>query len=96
MIATMKAKDAARSIVGEAGGRLLALSHGVHANPETAYEEYLSARMVADLLDADGRFTIEYGVAGLDTAFTATAGSGPLHLGICEPGRPCTRTWSSS
>lgn len=83
MIAAVKAKDAARSIVGAAGERLLALSHGVHANPETAYEEYLSARMVADLLDADGRFTIDYGVAGLDTAFTATAGSGPLHLGIC-------------
>ena len=77
------AKTAAQSLVGELEQRLVALSHGVHAHPETAYEEHQSARMVADLLDADGRFTVTTGVAGLDTAFTATAGSGPLHLGIC-------------
>ena len=77
------AKDTARSIVAGAEAPLIALSHGVHANPEIAYEEHRSSRMVADLLEADGRFTVRTGVAGLDTAFTATAGSGPLHLGIC-------------
>ena len=79
----MDAKQAAQSVVAKAAQQLIAVSHLVHANPELAYEEHRSARIVADALAVDPRFTVQFGVAGLDTAFTATAGSGPLHLGIC-------------
>jgi amidohydrolase len=61
---------------------LVALSHAVHADAETGFEEHTSSRRVADLLDAGG-FAVEHGVAGLDTAFTARLGTGDLHVGIC-------------
>lgn len=76
-------KAAARSVVTGSADRLVQLSHGIHATPELAFEEFISSRMAADALAADPRFTVTMGVAGLGTAFTATAGSGPLHLGIC-------------
>jgi amidohydrolase len=61
---------------------LVALSHAVHADAETRFEEFTSSRRVADVLDAGG-FSVDLGVAGLETAFTATIGSGDLHVGIC-------------
>lgn len=79
----MDTKAAALDVVTGARDRLITLSHGIHANPELAFEEFISSRMTADALAADPRFTVTMGVAGRETAFTATAGSGPLHLGIC-------------
>ena len=61
---------------------LLALSHAVHGDAEIAYEEHTSSRRVADSLEAGG-FAVRTGVCDLPTAFVATAGSGPLNLGIC-------------
>jgi amidohydrolase len=61
---------------------LLALSHAVHADAEVRFEEHTSSRRVADVL-AGGGFDVDLGVAGLDTAFTATFGTGELHVGIC-------------
>jgi amidohydrolase len=61
---------------------LVALSHAVHGDAELAYEEYTSADRVADALHGRG-FHVEHGVAGLDTAFVAEAGSGPLTVAIC-------------
>ena len=83
MVATRTAKDHATTFVDALAGDLVALSHRVHATPETCYEEHRSSVMVADLLSADPRFTVEFGGAGLETAFVARAGSGPLHLSIC-------------
>jgi amidohydrolase len=77
------AKDTATRVVDNAADALVSLSHRVHATPETCYEEHRSSVMVADALSVDPRFTVRYGVAGLETAFTATAGTGPLHLSIC-------------
>ncbi len=79
----MNTKSAAHATITAATEQLLTLSHGIHANPELAFEEFISSRMAADALAVDPRFTINMGVAGRETAFTATAGSGPLHLGIC-------------
>jgi len=59
-----------------------ALSRSIHAEPELAFAEYRSAAKVANLLEAEG-FEIERGVAGLDTAFTATYGAGELVIGLC-------------
>lgn len=61
---------------------LRALSHSIHAEPELAFAEHRSAAKVADLVEAEG-FQIERGVAGLDTAFTATYGTGKLVIGLC-------------
>ncbi|MDM4719457.1 M20 family metallopeptidase [Micromonospora sp. WMMA1363] len=68
--------------VDRAGDRLLALSRSLHAEPETAFREHRSAAKVSDLLRAEG-FDVETGVGGLDTAFTARYGNGPLVVGLC-------------
>ncbi len=83
MAAPRNAKDTATGTVDRATNALIALSHRVHATPETCYEEHRSSVMVANALVADSRFTVQFGAAGLETAFVATAGSGPLHLSIC-------------
>ena len=61
---------------------LVALSHRVHEANEIRFEERRSADMVASALAGAG-FQVEHGVCGLETAFVATAGSGPLTVGIC-------------
>ena len=77
------AKDVATSRIGADAEALVALSHRVHAHPELAYEEERSAAWVAGVLADDPRFTLTTGVAGLPTAFAATAGTGPLRLAVC-------------
>jgi amidohydrolase len=62
---------------------LLALSHRISENPELAFEEYETAAAVIEVLRAHGGFTIEEKTAGLDTAFSATAGHGSLVIGLC-------------
>src|SRR5207302_4121564 len=76
------AKAAAQKSVSEAEGALVELSHTVHAHPELCFEEERSSAWAADAL-AGGGFNVQAGVADLPTAFVATAGSGPLTLGIC-------------
>lgn len=61
---------------------LVDLSHSIHAEPELAFQEHRSAEKIVSLLAAEG-FEVERGVADLDTAFTATYGSGDLVLGLC-------------
>ncbi|MFE9306204.1 M20 family metallopeptidase [Streptomyces sp. NPDC006706] len=75
-------KERCRDTVTRAQDQVLALSHSLHAEPELAYEEHRSARKIADLAEGAG-FAVERGVCGLPTAFTATAGSGDLAIGIC-------------
>jgi amidohydrolase len=73
---------AIRDAVRGAEQILVGLSHDLHAHPEVAWEEHRSADRVAAHL-ADAGFSIETNYLGLDTAFAARAGSGPLHLVIC-------------
>ena len=61
---------------------LVELSHRVHAANEIRFEERRSSDMVADALARAG-FQVEKGACDLETAFVATAGSGPLTIGIC-------------
>lgn len=61
--------------------RLTHLSHDIHDHPEILFEEHRAATLLADELDEHG-FTVERGVAGLDTAFVATYGSGEPVVGI--------------
>src|ERR1700685_1014966 len=76
------AVKAIRDAVRGAEQNLVGLSHDLHAHPEVAWEEHRSADRVAAHL-ADAGFSIETNYLGLDTAFAARAGSGPLHLVIC-------------
>ncbi|MEJ2854573.1 MULTISPECIES: M20 family metallopeptidase [unclassified Saccharothrix] len=71
-----------RSAVERYSNALVELSHSIHAEPELAFAEHRSAAKVADLLAAEG-FEVERGVAELETAFTASFGSGDLVLGLC-------------
>lgn len=68
--------------VDQAEDRLLALSRSLHAEPETAFREHRSAAKVSGLLREEG-FAVDVGVGGLDTAFTARFGDGPLVVGLC-------------
>jgi amidohydrolase len=76
------ARQAATSAIASASDALVALSHRIHAHPETAWQEEQAARWLTDVL-ADWGYAVTRGVCDLPTAFTATAGSGPLHVGIC-------------
>jgi amidohydrolase len=76
------AKDAAKSGVDDSCDELIELSHRIHANPELKFEEVKSSAWVAEALAGHG-FSVEVGVCDLPTAFVATSGSGPLHIGIC-------------
>lgn len=78
----MDAKTTVRSGVADHRDTLIELSHRIHANPETVWEEERSSRWVAEALEPGG-FAVEMGVCDLPTAFVATAGSGPLTIGIC-------------
>src|SRR5690606_40444942 len=58
------------------------LSHRINAHPELAFEEHETSAAIIAALEA-GRFAVEKGVAGLPTAFVASAGSGDLAIGVC-------------
>lgn len=53
----------------------------IFEHPETALREYRSAAYLADMLEK-GKFTVERGVAGMPTAFTASYGEGFPVIGI--------------
>lgn len=61
---------------------MLDLSHRINANPELAFEEHQTSALLIAALEG-ARFTVEKGVAGLPTAFVASAGTGDLVLGLC-------------
>ena len=74
--------DAMDRALAAATEEVLALSHSIHAEPELAFAEHRSVAKILDTLRAHS-FEIETNVAGLDTAFTASFGSGDLVIGIC-------------
>lgn len=61
--------------------RLIAASHDLHDHPEVAFEERRACALLTEALEEDG-FTVERGVAGLETAFVATFGEGEPVVGI--------------
>lgn len=78
----MDARTAAQKEIDSISNSLIELSRRIHANPEIGFEEEKSSTLVAEALDSAG-FTVEKGICGLPTAFSARAGSGPLHIAIC-------------
>src|SRR5215212_3847664 len=69
------AQAAAVRAIDDAEDDLIALSKFIHDNPEIALEEVRSSAACADFLEKRG-FAVERGVAGLPTAFAASAGTG--------------------
>jgi amidohydrolase len=63
-------------------GDLVALSHSIHAEPELAFDEHRSCAKT-QLLVAERGFEVTKAAGGIDTAFRASFGSGPLVIGVC-------------
>ncbi|RZD90933.1 amidohydrolase [Streptomyces albidoflavus] len=85
---TEQAPRAIREAIGRSVAQeratLTGLNRRIHAHPETAFGEHRAAAWCAELLAARG-FTVSTPAYGLDTAFTATAGSGPVTVAFaCE------------
>jgi amidohydrolase len=74
--------ELATARIAESASELVALSHDLHARPETAFEEHHAAEAITGLLEGAG-FAVRRGVCGLDTAFVATSGTGPVRIGLC-------------
>ncbi len=55
--------------------RLIDISHTLHENPETLFEEHRAAALLTGELDEQG-FDIERGSGGIETAFVARSGTG--------------------
>ena len=74
--------DRVEDAVRRRGTDLVELSHAIHAEPELAFAEYRSCAK-AQALVAERGFEITAAAGGLDTAFRADFGSGPLTVGVC-------------
>ncbi|QYB02679.1 M20 family metallopeptidase [Rhodococcus sp. USK10] len=80
--AAVGAKAAVEDRIRRYERTLLKLSHRIHANPESGFDEYRASEWVADELRSGG-FEVQRGCYDLPTAVRATIGSGPVHVGIC-------------
>ena len=67
--------------IDERAAALCGLSDFLWDHPETSFREKESSGAVMDLLEKEG-FEITRGLAGMETAFSASYGSGSPHIGI--------------
>jgi amidohydrolase len=74
-------KAAVRERVERERDALVGLSRRIHAEPEVMWDEVRASAWTAEALEAAG-FAVSR-PEGLPTAFTARAGQGSLHVGIC-------------
>ncbi|MEZ0353871.1 M20 family metallopeptidase [Mycobacterium sp. pR1184] len=79
---TNTALDSVEDAVRRRGGDLVELSHAIHAEPELAFAEHRSCAKTQALV-AERGFEVTGAPGGLDTAFRADFGSGPLVIGVC-------------
>jgi len=64
-------KERVRVEVDARRDELIQISDTIHANPELSFEEFKAASLLAGVLEENG-FSVERGVAGMETAFIAT------------------------
>jgi amidohydrolase len=81
-MASTPALDRVDDTVQRRSTDLVELSHAIHAEPELAFAEHRSCAK-AQTLVAERGFEITAAAGGLDTAFRADFGSGPLTVGVC-------------
>jgi amidohydrolase len=79
---TNTALDSVEDAVRRRGVDLVELSHAIHAEPELAFAEHRSCAKTQALV-AERGFKVTPAPGGLDTAFRADFGSGPLVVGVC-------------
>ncbi len=78
------AKEQARAAVLAAREELIEISLDIHSHPELALKETRASALLADRLKARG-FAVERGAFGLETAFRARWGEGPVTIAyLCE------------
>ncbi|HTY64992.1 MAG TPA: M20 family metallopeptidase [Acidobacteriota bacterium] len=78
----MDVKAAAKERLESLRSRVMDLSHTIHANPETGFNETRAAAWICELL-SDAGLEVQAGIHDLPTAFLAKAGQGPLHVCFC-------------
>jgi amidohydrolase len=79
---TLAALDRVEDVVRRRRVDLVELSHAIHAQPELSFAEHRSCAKTKALV-AERGFAITERAGGLDTAFRADFGSGPLVVGVC-------------
>jgi amidohydrolase len=79
---TATALDAVEDMVRHRSADLVELSHAIHAEPELAFAEHRSCAKTQTLV-AERGFEITTAAGGLETAFRADFGGGPLVVGVC-------------
>jgi len=78
------AKKTAIAAVEAARSELVEISVDIHGHPELAMKETRAAGLLADKLEARG-FAVERGAWGMETAFKARWGEGPVTVAyLCE------------
>jgi len=55
----------------------------IHQHPELAYKEFFASKLLVDYLISQG-FKVTYPAYGIETAFIAEYGTGPLAVGFCS------------
>jgi amidohydrolase len=81
-MASIPVLDRVEDAVRRRGADLVELSHAIHAEPELAFAEHRSCAKTQALV-AERGFQITAAAGGLDTAFRADFGGGPLAVGVC-------------
>ncbi|HEY6687326.1 MAG TPA: M20/M25/M40 family metallo-hydrolase [Propionibacteriaceae bacterium] len=79
---TVAVKYQVHAAINQQRATFIELAHDIHQHPELAFAEAYAAERITQVLTQDG-FTVRTGVGDLPTAFTATTGNGPLHVGFC-------------
>ena len=78
---TDKFKQEAVEWIGEHNQQFVDAAQAIHDFAETALREYKSSEYLAGMLEKSG-FTVERGIAGMPTAFTAVYGNGSPVVGV--------------
>jgi len=77
----MSIKEKAANRIEQYREQIINISHKIHEDPELGHQEYKSSKLIVDELEKHG-YSLEYGVAGMETAFIARKGTGSPKIGI--------------
>ncbi|WP_163969730.1 M20 family metallopeptidase [Oceanobacillus halotolerans] len=77
----MSDKTIAKKYLADQKGYFEEVSEYIYRHPETRFEEYTSAKYLAEQCEQQG-FTVERGIGGIETAFVGTFGSGSPVIGF--------------